>query len=270
MTLTFDEALALCLGRRFLEPLAGTLFWEAAQSCMRKIQAGLGDGVLKYLEKMAPRFHATTTGVSDYTAKSEILDTLMIAIEDHRAVFITYQSARATEPVTYDIYPYGVTYHRGSLYAIGYAPRREEVRRWKLDRIEQASLAEVKFQRPEDFDLRKHLESSFGVYHGHKHVLVRVRFSREVARYVREKQWSAKQKLTPKSDGGLLAEFQLSSTVEIKSWILSFGRHAEALEPDSLRQDIAEELALLAARYRVDGANEANAETRSPKHKLKP
>lgn len=28
---TFDEAIALYLGRRFLDPLAGTVFWEAAQ-----------------------------------------------------------------------------------------------------------------------------------------------------------------------------------------------------------------------------------------------
>ena len=29
---TFDEAIALYLGRRFLEPLAGTVFWEAMSS----------------------------------------------------------------------------------------------------------------------------------------------------------------------------------------------------------------------------------------------
>jgi len=27
----FDEAVALYLGRRFLDPLAGTVFWDAAQ-----------------------------------------------------------------------------------------------------------------------------------------------------------------------------------------------------------------------------------------------
>src|SRR4051812_5943543 len=31
LSFSFDEAIALYLGRRLLEPLAGTLFWEAAQ-----------------------------------------------------------------------------------------------------------------------------------------------------------------------------------------------------------------------------------------------
>jgi predicted DNA-binding transcriptional regulator YafY len=43
LSFRFDEALALYLSRRFLEPLAGTLFWEAAQSAFRKIRATLGE-----------------------------------------------------------------------------------------------------------------------------------------------------------------------------------------------------------------------------------
>ena len=37
--------------------------------------------------------------------------------------------------MTYDVYPYGLTYHRGSLYLIGWTPDHEEIRHWK-DRIE--------------------------------------------------------------------------------------------------------------------------------------
>ena len=60
---------------------------------------------------------------------------------------------RATEPVTYDVYPYGLAYHHGSLYLIGCNPRREQVCHWKVDRIEKAEVDNFRFQRPEDFDL---------------------------------------------------------------------------------------------------------------------
>jgi predicted DNA-binding transcriptional regulator YafY len=43
MCFAFDEAISLYLGRRFLEPLAGTVFWEAAQRAFRKIRASLGN-----------------------------------------------------------------------------------------------------------------------------------------------------------------------------------------------------------------------------------
>ena len=36
LSFAFDEAIALYLGRRFLEPLAGTAFWEAAQRAFRR------------------------------------------------------------------------------------------------------------------------------------------------------------------------------------------------------------------------------------------
>ena len=150
---TFDEAIALYLGRHLLEPLAGTLFWEAAQRAFKKIRASLGSEALKYVERFGTMFRQTMAGVSDYSKKADLIDELMVGIEDGRAVFITYQSLRATEPVTYDIYPYGLTYHRGHLYLIGWAPEHEEIRHWKVDRIEDAEATQVHFNRPEDFDL---------------------------------------------------------------------------------------------------------------------
>jgi hypothetical protein len=41
------------LGRQFLEPLAGTLFFSGAQSAFQKIRAHFGDAALRHLEKLA-------------------------------------------------------------------------------------------------------------------------------------------------------------------------------------------------------------------------
>ena len=255
LTFTFDEAIALYLGRHLMEPLAGTLFWEAAQRAFKKIRATLGTDALKYVEKFGTMFHQTMVGASDYSKKADLIDELMVGIEDRRAVFLTYQSLRATEPVTYDIYPYGLTYHRGSLYLIGWAPDHDEIRHWKVDRIEDAEATQVHFNRPEDFDLHEHLAKSFGVYHGDGDVHVKVRFSPAVARYVEESNWHASQELTRQKDGSVVAEFDLDDAEEIKRWILSFGKHAVVLRPDELRQEIVEELAALTAAY-SDGASE--------------
>jgi proteasome accessory factor B len=166
-------------------------------------------------------------------------------------VFITYQSMRATEPVTYDVYPYGLAYHRGSLYLVGRNPQREQVCHWKVDRIEKAEIDEFRFQRPAGFDLQEHLAGSFGIYHtdGEAEVHIRVRFSPAVVRYVQESQWHGSQKLTRQRDGSLLADFCLDDTAEIKSWIMSFGRNAVVLEPEQLRSEITAELQLLLESY---------------------
>ncbi len=262
LSFTLDEAIALYLARRLMEPLAGTLFWDAVQRAFRKIKTMLGPQALKYIGQFGEMFHQTMVGVSDYTQKSELIDQLMIGIEDQKAVFITYQSLQATEPVTYDIYPYGLAYHRGSLYLVGFSPDRREIRHWKVARIEDAEVTPVPFHRPADFDLRAHLAKSFGVFHGDGEVHVKIRFSPVVARYVTESKWHGSQKLTPQKDGSLIAEFDLDDTEEIRHWIQSFGKHAVVLEPDQLRAEIVSELDALRLSYRATGtvAQEAGRE----------
>ena len=249
LTFAFDEALALYLGRRFLDPLAGTMFWEASQRAFRKIRGMLSAEALRYIDRFSGLFHQTTVGTADYSKQSATIDSLMVGIEDCRAVFITYQSMRATEPVTYDIYPYGLVYHRGALYLVGRSVQRDEICHWKVARVEAAELTRVHFQRPEGFDLRRHLAGSFGVYHGDGDVHVKVRFAASVARYVAESVWHESQRLAPQKDGSLLAEFELSNTEEVKRWILSFGPAALILSPPSLREEIAADLQTMSQAY---------------------
>jgi len=249
LSFTFDEAVAIYLARRLLEPLAGTLFWEAAQNAIKKIRASLGSEVLKSAERFGSIFHQTSVGASDYTKKAQLIDDLMVAIEDRKTVFITYQSLQATEPVTYDIYPYGLTYHRGSLYLVGHSRDHNEIRHWKVDRIEAVEITAFPAEWPEDFDLKRHLAGSFGVFHGGGDVHVVARFAPEVARYVSESKWHESQQLSLQSDGSLVAEFDLSNTEEVKRWILSFGRYAEVINPEELRKEMWEEARALRGVY---------------------
>ncbi len=149
---------------------------------------------------------------NQYTEKAELLDRLLIAIEEQRAVFLTYRSQRATEAVTYDVYPYRIIDHRGSLYLFGHSPDHAESRTWKVDRMQAADLTEVRFQRPEESHLDNQLAGSFGIFHGHGEVRVRIRFDREAARYVKEKRMHASQQVIEQPDGCAIAEFQLSTT----------------------------------------------------------
>jgi predicted DNA-binding transcriptional regulator YafY len=184
LDLCFDEALALFFCRRAAEPLAGTFFWDSVQSAFCKIEASLGARAAKYVKRMLGRVHQTHVGGA-YADKAELIDQLLIAIEECRAAFITYNSSRSTEPLTYDIHPYGLIEHRGSLYLVGHSQQHGEVRHWKVDRLEAVDLTKVPFQRPADFDLAQHLSGSLGVYHGREQICVRVRFAPSAVRYIR-------------------------------------------------------------------------------------
>lgn len=251
--LQFDlmEALSLYLGRRFLEPLAGTYFWNGAQSAFRKIRASLGEQAIRYLEKIGAAFHQTAIGGGDYAQKAEIVDALMVGIEDRRFTSISYCSLRSTEPVTYDVYPYGLVFHRDSLYLVAFSPDHNELRHFKVDRISEAEVQDLRFNKPDNFDLAAHLSHSFGVYHAEgPSILIRVRFLPQVARYIREaRRWHPSQKLSPQRDGSVIAQFELTTTEEIQKWILSFGTNAIVLEPQELRDDMATVLRTLLEEY---------------------
>ena len=127
--------------------------------------------------------------------------------------------------------------------------QRDAIRHWKVDRIEAATLEELRFERPSEFDLTSHFSKSFGVYQGDGEVHVTVRFDPAVARYVQESAWHGSQKLTKEKDGSLLADFDLDGVEEIMRWILSFGKHAVVIEPEELREKIVQEIHQLGQSY---------------------
>ena len=271
LAFNFDEAIALYLGRHLLEPLAGTPFWRAAQTAFKKIRASLGTGALQYVEKFSTMFLQTMVGASDYSKKAEIIDDLMVGIEDRRAVFITYQSLKATEPTTYDVHPYGITYHRGSLYLIGRSPDHDEIRHWKVDRIEEGPFGRNPLPTPRRLRPSRTPCKSFGVFQGDGDVHVTIRFSATVPATCKSPTGTPARSSRLKRTAALLPEFDLDGTEEIKRWVMSFGRHAEVLGPEGLRGELREEALVLSGIYpassrrlQVPGPRDDQPRTNSP------
>ncbi|MGD9854551.1 MAG: helix-turn-helix transcriptional regulator [Planctomycetaceae bacterium] len=248
-----SELLALWVSRSFLQPLAGTLFWDALQTALRKIRSTLNESSLAYVDLLTGVLHQTAFRTSRYHEQAKLIDDLMVAIEDRRITFITYQSARSTEPLTYDVYPYGLIHHRGSLYLIAWSCQHDEVRTFKVDRLTDVALETLKFDKPPDFDPQIYLQHTLGVFHddGPPQRVV-IRFAPDVARYIEEHHWHHSQKLTPLPDGSLRAEFHLAALEELKSWALSFGAKAVVEEPEELRKVIQAEVARLLQNYQPD------------------
>lgn len=250
LELTYDEALAIYIGQRFIEPsLNGTFVSESASVAFRKIRASLGERVVEYLDRVAARLQLIHIGASDYADKADLLDELLIAVEEQLQTIITYQSLRATEPVTYEIHPYGVVVHRGSIYLIAFSRDHDEIRTFKLDRIAEAEVSKHPFQPVDGFELTAYLADSFGIFTGSGQIHVTVRFLPPVVTYVKEKRWHKSQLLTPQPDGSIQLDLTVPSLVEIKSWLLSFGANALVLEPLELRDAMAAEARQMSRLY---------------------
>ncbi len=246
----FQEAAALYLGRQLLESMAGTPFWSAANSAWRKIRSTLGDSVSKYLDRFPSVFHCTPAGHRDYAGKADLLDTLTTAIEDYRAVHITYQSGQSTEPATRDVYPLRIIRKdTGALYLVAFAPRDDGIKTYKIDRMDGVEISSFVFQIHRNFDVDAFLAGSLGIYDGDDDLAVVIRFHPAAARHARESRWHRTEVFESQRDGSLVLRLRLSSTVEIRSRVLAYGAAATVLEPESLRAEIVDELRRMLHSY---------------------
>jgi predicted DNA-binding transcriptional regulator YafY len=79
-------------------------------------------------------------------------------------------------------------------------------------------------------------------------VYVRIRFSADQARYIRERRWADEQTLEDEGDGAVILSLHTSGWWDVKRWVLSFGCSAEVLEPEDLRNEM---LKGIIAIYRI-------------------
>lgn len=231
----YDEAAALYLSRRFLEPLVGTFLWDAADSALAKIKKSLLPTKLVDLERLLNVF-SRVEGQEISSAKGAFLEALIIGCEESREVTITYRSLASDTEETYAIQPYEIHNCGGTIYITGYSCKSQSVRQWKFQRMSQALAGHRKFTRPKQIDF-----TLFGSANDAPQT-VRIKFSRRVARFVQEHRWHESEQLTELEDGSILAEYRLTETVLIKNRVLSYGKNAEILAPESLRNEMRAEI----------------------------
>lgn len=180
-------------------------------------------------------------GVIDYSERQEMLQTLLEAIQKHLICEVGYR-ASSNKTSQMAIAPLRLIAYRDGLYVKGRLEKALASPDGYFDpilavhRIESFRVTDRTFERPKNRSKRN--GRTFGFMPGEAFA-VKVRFKQPAACYVAERVWSDGQKLTPRRDGSLDLQFTATSQPEVISWVLSFGREAELLEPAHLRQQIA-------------------------------
>ncbi len=245
---TPDELLALAFGEDLLRSLEGTVFHDSIRSALAKIRASLGPDLSDFLARLRESFRVLPGPHKRYADVADVIRALNQAVLERRTVRMRYTTARTGETRAREFDPYRVWYRNGGLYAIGHDHRSGELRTFAVDRIKAPELTQARFAIPDDFDFESRAASAFGVVvEPPEHV--RIRFAPRRALYVREHDWHPTQKIERLADGGIELAIEVGPGDELASWVLSFGADAEVLEPETLRKQVAAELAGASARY---------------------
>ena len=173
----------------------------------------------------------------------DVFEKIAIAWVTQKRIQISYQSLNRDQNKEWLVNPYfiemtGVGY---SSYLIGYGEStdRNGITTFKLNRIKEVNILDEDFDIPEDFNIEKLLGSSWGVIWGDD-ITVKLKFSTNVTRRVKETIWHQSQQLTELPDGSCLLTLKVGSTLEMTPWIRGWGPDVEVLEPVELRAQFEE------------------------------
>jgi proteasome accessory factor B len=97
---------------------------------------------------------------------------------------------------------------------------------FKVNRIKEVTILDEDFDIPENFNIEKLLGSSWGVMWGDE-IIVKLKFSANVARRVKETVWHQSQQIHDLSDGSCTLTLQVGSTLEMTPWIRGWGPDVE-------------------------------------------
>ena len=169
-----------------------------------------------------------------------------------RKVKISYCSPTDNAVRERVISPYTLEATDAGIYVIGHDESTNEIRTFKLERLQSANILPEPYAIPKEFDPVAYLKNSWRIMSGPETVEVHLRFSPEAAPFVRERNWHSSQIMDTDRDGCLLLRVDVADPREMLPWIRSWGAQVEVLAPDWLRERVAMELRSAAELYQRD------------------
>lgn len=240
VVLNEGELFALFVGRKVLAQYRGTPYENALRSAFEKIRAALTDDVELYLDEWERKLSFDVGGVMD--VDPEIFAKLQEAVDCGFRIRMFYYTAYRDERTWREIDPYFLFNIDGEWYLVGFCHLRKQLRTFMPGRIEEIELTDKVFKPPAELTLTDFLRDAFRVEVrvGQVPQNVRVRFSPEQARYIRERRWHSSQAIEEQPDGSVILNLTVVGEKELIRWVLRYGADAEILEPAALRDKVKE------------------------------
>jgi proteasome accessory factor B len=249
ITFTLNQLMSLYLLRSLGVHLAGSPFQGDIDDLFRSITSVLPDRYAAHLERIARVSLPLLHGARDYSAVSKHMEGLQRALLHQYRIRLDYAKRGNGEPGSYEVDPYTLVFHKGGMYLLGFAHNRAGMRLFALERLRGIEVTRQRFEIPEGYQPEAHFDKAFGLVRGNG-MAVRIRFSPEVAHTIKERIWRPGQKISTSSDGRIILEFEATGEMELVAWILSYGMHAEVLDPPELRQEVKRQIREMRQHYR--------------------
>lgn len=246
-TVTEAEMFALLVAHKAIEQYQSTPFHKPLEMAFQKLTGQL-DRHLRYslqdFESVLS-FRPFAPEVTDL----ERFESVTRALRHHRTLRFQYRKPGEKSSSLRRVQPYHLTCNENLWYLIAYDQTRSDFRTFVLARICGTVFVGDKFSPDRQFNLDDYLRGSFTMLKGQGDYEVIIEFDPWAADMLRNRLWHQSQQITEFPNGACRLTMRLTALEEIERWVLSWGTHANVLQPRILAQRILTTAESLAAKY---------------------
>jgi predicted DNA-binding transcriptional regulator YafY len=247
--LSQGELFALILGARMLEIHAGSAYERELRSSIERLSERLPEQTSIDLQQLADERISFRGGAENYL-NPHIWHQLTEACNNSRRIWMRYYTASRNDRSERSIDPYLLHIYRATNpYLIGFCHNRQEIRWFRVDRIEELKILDKTFDRDPNFNPQTYFDKIFQAEVGGHPVPVAIWFDASTAPFIRERRWHVTQEITERADGSLTLHLVTSGLNDLKRWVLGYGKGAVVQEPAELVALVKAEVEAMQKHY---------------------
>lgn len=224
-------------------------FLKPAKTAALKLQSIFPKQIQKEIHDLGNSLYLQKTPVNPLEGAESVFDALLKSVQQHLSIRIWYKSPIEPELVTL-LSPYRLFFGRHAWYAIGRSSLHREIRMFHIGRIKKFEKTEQVFEIAKGFTLKQFFGNAWSMIRerGPDQDVI-IRFSPLVAQNVSEVAWHPTQRISWNEDGTMDYHVTVSGLNEISWWVLGYGKEAEVLEPQKLKDMIRTHVEAMLQKY---------------------
>ena len=234
-----DEILALLTIQNMLEQLEPGLLGPKLKPLYQRLDEMLTKQGLT-ADTLSQRVRLAHAGKR--RLKLKCFELVAKATLDRKQIKIDHFNRQSGQTVQRIISPQQIVYYRDNWYVDAWCHLRKEVRSFAVDAITACEHLDTDAKELDAEQLRKSMQSGYGIFGGIATATAKVQFSPERSRWVQHEEWHPAQVGTINADGSYTLEFPYSDERELIGDLLKHGSEVEVISPQSLRQKISQEI----------------------------
>ena len=227
---TAEEATVLYMGANLVREVWGQTYEDAVTAATAKLDNVLPDDLRQEVAQAQESLVVGGLARRDYRPWEPTIHMLRQCIGNRRCVHLLYRGLARREDTDRVVEPYALTFQWGLWYLVGFCRLRQDLRTFRVDRIQHAESSGDTFDVPDDFSVREYLARWMRFEPVHT-VVVRLQAAAASDARERHGHW---MEIAGETDGSVTARFGAANLDWATGWVLGYGASARVLEPPEL------------------------------------